>query len=70
MLNGVYSTMYRWYLPAPILWKKDIRVTIQQLGRRDDWSAAAFWYEPVPSAPLPPMPDVKARTADITPPQK
>jgi hypothetical protein len=24
-----------------------------------------FWYEPVPSVPLPPMPDVKARTADI-----
>ncbi len=70
MLNGVYSTMYRWHLPDPILWKKDIRVTIQQLGRRDDWSAAAFWYEPVPSAPLPPMPDVKARTADITPAQK
>jgi hypothetical protein len=33
----------------------------------DDWSTATFWYEPTPSAPLPPMPDVKARTIDIWP---
>jgi len=33
--------------------------------RQDDWSAATFWYEPVPSDPLPMMPDVEARTADL-----
>ena len=32
---------------------------------QDDWSCATFWYEPVPSAALPPMPDAKARTADL-----
>ena len=32
---------------------------------QDDWSCATFWYEPVPSEPLPPMPDFKARTADL-----
>jgi len=71
--EGGYVCMYRWHLPDPIYWKKEIRVTIQQIGwrnglyeRRDDWSCATFWYEPIPSAPLPPMPDVKARTADIT----
>ncbi len=37
----------------------------QLFERQDDWSAATFWYEPVPSAPLPPMPDVKARLADL-----
>lgn len=77
-------SMYRWHLPDPVVWKTDIRVTIQQIGitggvtpttiedykamlveRSDDWSAAAFWYEPVPSAPLPAMPDVAARTADL-----
>lgn len=77
-------SMYRWHLPDPVTWTRDIRVTIQQIGitggvtpatiedykamlveRADDWSAAAFWYEPVPSAPLPPMPDVAARTADL-----
>ena len=34
------------------------------------WNAAAFWYEATPSEPLPPMPGVKARTADIPKPQK
>lgn len=33
--------------------------------REDDWSAAAFWYEAVPSAPLPEMPGVKQRIADL-----
>jgi len=73
-----YVSMYRWHLPDPVLWKKDCRVTIQQIGwkkeglfeRQDDWCAAAFWYEPVPSAPLPPCPDAKARTSDIVPPKK
>jgi len=35
--------------------------------RQDDWSTATFWYEPVPSAPLPPMPDLEERTKDIWP---
>jgi hypothetical protein len=34
---------------------------------QDDWSCATFWYEPVPSAAIPTIPDVKARTADIWP---
>jgi hypothetical protein len=25
----------------------------------------SFWYEPLPSAPLPALPDVAARTADV-----
>lgn len=33
--------------------------------RSDDWSAAAFWYEPVPSAPLPPLPAPAARIDSI-----
>ncbi len=33
--------------------------------RQDDWSTATFWYEPVPSAPLPEFQDVNERTADI-----
>jgi hypothetical protein len=77
-----FVSMYRWHLADPIVWQKQGRVTIQQIsyvkGRgldetRDDWSCATFWYEPVPSAALPPMPNVKARTADIwpeVPPQK
>ena len=75
-----YVSMYRWHVPDPIYWKRECRITIQQIGwspdiqkekgsglyeRQDDWSTATFWYEPVPSAPLPPMPDVAARTANI-----
>jgi len=67
-----FVSMYRWHLPDPIAWKKEARITIQQISwkdglseTQDDWSCATFWYEPVPSAPLPTMPDLKARTADI-----
>ena len=67
-----FVSMYRWHLPDPIAWKQEGRITIQQIAwknglaeTQDDWSCATFWYEPVPSAPLPAMPDVTARTADI-----
>jgi len=36
--------------------------------RKDDWSAASFWYEAVPSAPLPNLPDLKARIANLPKP--
>jgi hypothetical protein len=67
-----FVSMYRWHLPDPIYWKKEARITIQQIAWQnglaeiqDDWSTATFWYEPIPSAPLPPMPNEEARTADI-----
>jgi len=75
-----FVSMYRWHLPDPISWRKDCRVTIQQIGwsldvsiktgsglyeRSDDWCCATFWYEPVPDAPLPQMPDAAARTRNI-----
>ncbi len=36
---------------------------INLFEREDDWSAASFWYEAVPSAPLPVMPDYAQRVA-------
>ncbi len=67
-----FVSMYRWHLPDPIAWQKQCRITIQQIAYKnglqetqDDWSCATFWYEPLPSAALPKIPDVKARTADI-----
>ncbi|MBN2315858.1 MAG: DUF2961 domain-containing protein [Sedimentisphaerales bacterium] len=67
-----FVSMYRWHLPDPIAWQKECRITIQQIAWKnglmeteDDWSCATFWYEPAPSAPLPEMPDVEARTANI-----
>ena len=69
-----FVSMYRWHLPDPISWRKECRITIQQIAwknglaeTQDDWSCATFWYEPVPSAPLPEMPDVTLRTVDIWP---
>ncbi|MHC4406609.1 MAG: glycoside hydrolase family 172 protein [Planctomycetota bacterium] len=67
-----FVSMYRWHLPDPIAWRRHARITIQQIAWKnglaeteDDWSTATFWYEPTPSAPLPEMPDVEARTADV-----
>jgi hypothetical protein len=68
-----FTSMYRWHLRDPILWQKDARVTIQQIGRHDgslietadDWSTASFWYEPTPSLRLPPLPDWEARAKDL-----
>ena len=67
-----FISVYRWHLPDPIVWKKEARITVQQIRYEgglketsDDWSCATFWYEPTPDAPLPAMPDVSARTADI-----
>jgi hypothetical protein len=69
-MKPTYISMYRWHIPDPIYWKKDMRITIQQIGccyyeRDDDWSTATFWYEPVPSAPLPKFPGLAERTADL-----
>lgn len=73
------NTIYRWHIKDPIYWSKDVRITIQQIGwseevnkktgsglyeRQDDWSCSSFWYEPIPSAALPKMPDYAARIKD------
>ncbi|NLE36820.1 MAG: DUF2961 domain-containing protein [Pirellulaceae bacterium] len=78
--NGhAFVTMYRWHLPDPIVWRESARITIQQLSYKrgvglaetqDDWSCATFWYEPVPSAPLPPMPSVEDRVKNAMVPAK
>lgn len=75
-----YVSMYRWHLPDPVYWKNECRITIQQIGwsrehkektghalfeRQDDWCSATFWYEPIPSAPLPSFPGLKDRIADL-----
>jgi hypothetical protein len=71
--RGAYTTMYRWHLLDPVIWHKEARVTIQQLGRKDgrlietfdDWSCSTFWYEPLPSRKLPPFPAWESRTANL-----
>jgi hypothetical protein len=67
--NGTSQTrfnMYRWHIADPIRFEKDLRVTIQALGWRayerylplqDDISSVAFWYQTLPAAPFPKLPD-------------
>ena len=58
--------MYRWHIIDPVRFEKDLRVTIQALGWRndgrylplqDDIASTAFWYQKEPHAPFPKLPN-------------
>ncbi len=61
--------LYRWHITDPIRFEADLRVTIQALGWRtekkdrrylplqDDIASVAFWYQTLPTAPFPTLPD-------------
>ena len=61
--------LYRWHIVDPIRFERDLRVTIQALGWRtektdrrylplqDDIASVAFWYQTLPTAPFPALPD-------------
>jgi len=69
--DGLYSSqtrfgLYRWHIMDPIRFEQDLRITIQALGWRsggrylpqqDDISSVAFWYQTLPAAPFPALPD-------------
>jgi hypothetical protein len=69
--DGLYSSqqrfgMYRWHIMDPVRFQQDLRVTIQALGWRDggqylplkdDIASVAFWYQTLPTAPFPALPD-------------
>lgn len=69
--DGVYQSqqrfsLYRWHIPDPIRFQKNIRVTIQALGWRsggrylplqDDIASVAYWYQTLPTAPFQKLPD-------------
>ena len=57
--------MYRWHIPDPVRFEKDLRITIQDLGWRSggrylpqqsDISSVAYWYQVEPHAPFPKLP--------------
>ena len=57
--------MYRWHIPDPVRFTKDLKVTIQALGWRsggrylplqDDISSVAFWYQTEPHHTFPKLP--------------
>ena len=58
--------MYRWHIPDPIRFEKDLKVTIQALGWRgdgrylplqDDISSVVFWYQTEPHGAFPKLPE-------------
>ena len=69
--DGLYASqtrfgMYRWHIPDPVRFAQDLRVTIQALGWRvgprflplqDDVASVAYWYQTLPTAPFPTLPD-------------
>lgn len=72
--DGLYQSqqrfgMYRWHVPDPIRFKKDLKVTIQAIGwhtgrkpprylpLKDDIASVAYWYQTLPTVPFPPLPD-------------
>jgi hypothetical protein len=71
--DGLYRSqqrfgMYRWHITDPVRFETDLRVTIQALGWRthrdrqylplqDDIASVAYWYQTLPTAPFPPLPD-------------
>jgi hypothetical protein len=68
--DGLYQSqhrfgMYRWHVPDPIRFERDLRVTLQALGWRNgrrylplqcDIASVAYWYQSLPTAPFPPLP--------------
>ena len=69
--DGLYQSqtrfgMYRWHITDPVRFKQDLRITIQALGWRsggrylplqDDIASVAYWYQALPTAPFPELPD-------------
>lgn len=74
--DGVYRSqmrfgLYRWHIPDPIRFAEELRVTVQALGWKagnpptyvllqDDIASVAYWYQTLPTAPFPPLPDAEA----------
>ena len=67
---GARMIMYRFHVPDPIHFRRALRVTLQALGwrsdhrylaLRDDIATVAYWYQSLPTAPFPALPDRNAR---------
>jgi len=69
--DGMYDSqtrfgLYRWHIVDPIRFNEELKATIQALGWRsgrrylplqDDIASVAYWYQTLPSAPFPELPD-------------
>ncbi len=69
--DGLYRSqtrfgMYRWHIADPIRFSRRLKVTLQALGWRGDGrylplqcdiASVAYWYQSLPTAPFPALPD-------------
>jgi D-arabinan exo alpha-(1,3)/(1,5)-arabinofuranosidase (non-reducing end) len=69
--DGLYRSqtrfgMYRWHIADPIRFQSRLRITLQALGWRGDgrylplqcdMASVAYWYQTLPTAPFPELPD-------------
>jgi hypothetical protein len=62
--------LYRWHIPDPVRFQRDLRVTIQALGwwptgkfqpLTDDLASVAYWYQGGPTPRLPKLPSLNER---------
>ena len=69
---GMEWSLYRWHVPDPINFHKNLKVTIQGLGwwpngkyqpLDDDVASTAFWYQKEPHALFPKLPSLSERWA-------
>ena len=62
-------SFYRWHIPDPVFFEKELRVTLQQIGvgpfgifeRQDDVTSVAYWYQTLPHADFRPLPPAQER---------
>ncbi len=77
---GNLASCYRWHVADPVYFHQDLRVEVQHMGndlnlihdphkryieRSDDYSSVAFWYQELPSQPLPDLIPRAERTAEL-----
>ena len=61
--GGSYTTVYRWHIPDPIRFSKQIRVTIERIFTGDvvnHYSSMAYWYQLKPIDRREPLPVAEA----------
>ncbi|SDP46764.1 glycoside hydrolase family 172 protein [Phyllobacterium sp. OV277] len=66
-------TLYRWHIEDPVIFHKNIRVTIEHghaNGRSDDISSVAFWYQSEPHQSFDKLPEVAERVPTFRSPYR
>lgn len=78
--HGRLFSCYRWHVADPVYFQTDLRVEVQHMGndmrlihdprkryieRIDDCASVAFWYQDLPSQPLPELIGRRERTVDL-----